>query len=248
MAIELLKQIGLNKYEAEGYLALLQLGALTGYELGKRSAVPLSRSYETLEHLTRKGFVLVQPGEPPRYAAIPAAAIIAHARAAQTAALDSLASELAGAALVSQPDGYWIARGTTAIRLQAEALIGGAAESIVACGPLEPLMPALNAAETRGCRVAVHYGQTAIGTFALLIDGTRALLGTLTPTADCQAITGSDVALITAVRALIASPTATQGNVPAQAAAREATAPLDWLAWETRKQRRLLGLGDTEAA
>ena len=38
MADDLLQRIGLNKYEAEAYLALLAEGPLTGYELGKRSA------------------------------------------------------------------------------------------------------------------------------------------------------------------------------------------------------------------
>ena len=59
----------MNKYEAEAYAALLRHGQLTGYELGKRSEVPLSRSYEVLERLVGKGLALVQPGDPPRYAA-----------------------------------------------------------------------------------------------------------------------------------------------------------------------------------
>src|SRR5205085_4852065 len=40
-AVDLLQRIGLNKYEAEAYYALLVAGPLTGYELGKRSTVPL---------------------------------------------------------------------------------------------------------------------------------------------------------------------------------------------------------------
>jgi predicted transcriptional regulator len=52
--VELLQQIGLNKYEAEAYYTLLANEPLTGYELGKRSQVPLSRSYEVLERLTEK--------------------------------------------------------------------------------------------------------------------------------------------------------------------------------------------------
>ena len=53
--IDLLQRVGLNKYEAEAYAALLRYGPLTGYELGKRSEVPLSRSYEILERLVAKG-------------------------------------------------------------------------------------------------------------------------------------------------------------------------------------------------
>src|SRR5690242_3289871 len=64
--VDLLQQVGLNKYEAEAYAALLQHGPLTGYELVKRSEVPLSRSYEILERLASKGLALVQPGDPQR--------------------------------------------------------------------------------------------------------------------------------------------------------------------------------------
>ena len=62
MAIELLQRVGLSKYEAEAYYVLLLQGPLTGYELGKRSGVPLSKSYEVLERLTRRGLAFVQPG------------------------------------------------------------------------------------------------------------------------------------------------------------------------------------------
>ena len=89
--IDLLQQVGLNKYEAEAYAALLRHGPLTGYELGKRSEVPLSRSYEILERLATKGLALVQPGDPPRYTAEPPEQFIDRTRAATTTTLDALA-------------------------------------------------------------------------------------------------------------------------------------------------------------
>src|SRR5919198_6324807 len=95
MVIELLQQIGLNKYEAEAYSALLRYGPLTGYELGKRSGVPLSRSYEILERLSTKGLALVQPGDPPRYAAEAPEQFLDRTRAATTATLDALGRALA---------------------------------------------------------------------------------------------------------------------------------------------------------
>src|SRR5919106_2386987 len=97
MAVDLLQRVGLNKYEAEAYLALLADGPLTGYELGKRSAVPLAKSYETLERLTRRGLALVQPGDPPRYVAERPERFVAQTRAEQASVLMALASTLAGA-------------------------------------------------------------------------------------------------------------------------------------------------------
>src|SRR5438128_11134617 len=93
--VELLQQIGLNKYEAEAYYPLLPEGPLTVYELGKRSQVPLSRSYEILERLAQKGLVLVQPGDPPYYAAEEAERLLGQVRSTMTATLDTLAVVLA---------------------------------------------------------------------------------------------------------------------------------------------------------
>src|SRR5213082_711391 len=113
--IELLQQIGLNKYEAEAYYTLLAEGPLTGYELGKRSQVPLSRSYEILERLSQKGLVLVQPGDPPRYAAQEARLFLGALRATQSATLDALAEALAGLPRSRSGDEFWVLRGRRAI-------------------------------------------------------------------------------------------------------------------------------------
>src|SRR6266702_3429062 len=94
--VELLQQIGLNKYEAEAYYTLLAEGPLTGYELGKRSQVPLSRSYEILERLTQKGLAQVQPGDPPRYTAEPPGQFLGQVRSTMSATLDALSAALVG--------------------------------------------------------------------------------------------------------------------------------------------------------
>src|SRR5262245_39429099 len=92
--IDLLQQIGLNKYEAEAYYTLLSQGPLTGYELGKRSPVPLSRSYEILERLTRKGLALVQPSDPPRYRATDPNLFLGQVRTTMAATLAALTEAL----------------------------------------------------------------------------------------------------------------------------------------------------------
>src|SRR2546430_16269218 len=110
-AIEQLQQIGLNKYEAEAYYTLLAEGPLTGYELGKRSQAPLSRSYEILERLTQKGLALGQPGDPPRYLAENPEQFLGQVRASMVERLDALTSALAP---MGQPDGAgesWVLRG-----------------------------------------------------------------------------------------------------------------------------------------
>src|SRR5829696_2784766 len=109
--IDLLQRVGLNKYEAEAYAALLRYGPLTGYELGKRSGVPLSRSYEILERLTARGLALVQPGDPPRYIAEAPEQFLGRTRATTTATLDALEQALAELGTAATPEGFWVIRG-----------------------------------------------------------------------------------------------------------------------------------------
>src|SRR5436189_3536003 len=110
MAVDLLQRLGLNKYEAEAYLALLTAGPLTGYELGKRSDVPLSKSYETLERLSRRGLALIQPGDPPRYLAERPDRLLAQSRSDHEALLTALAAALSERQRAEPADQFWVVR------------------------------------------------------------------------------------------------------------------------------------------
>src|SRR5215207_8129611 len=131
MAVDLLQRVGLNKYEAEAYFALLADGPLTGYELGKRSSVPLSKSYETLERLTRRGLALVQPGDPPRYLAERPDRLLAQTRADQESVLTALAAALSGIERGDPNDGFWVVRGRANVLARARATIDEAREEVV---------------------------------------------------------------------------------------------------------------------
>jgi len=109
--IDLLQQIGLNKYEAEAYYVLLTRGPLTGYEVGKYSQVPGSRSYEILERLLEKGLALVQPGDPPRYSAQEPRAVFDRFRASMETTLNTLAMALASLAHVDRMGEFWVVSG-----------------------------------------------------------------------------------------------------------------------------------------
>ena len=62
--LEYLKELGFNSYESKVYLALLQFGKSTGYEVSKNSGVPQARAYDTLRALETKKIV-VSTGETP---------------------------------------------------------------------------------------------------------------------------------------------------------------------------------------
>jgi sugar-specific transcriptional regulator TrmB len=248
MIVGLLQQLGLNKYEAEAYTALLTNGPMTGYELGKRSQVPLSRSYEILERLTQKGLALVQPADPPHYAAEDPAAFLARTRAAQAATLDALTAAFAALAPGRPADDFWVVRGRGPILAHACAQIAAARQTVaILAPPAVELERALGDAPPRGCRVVLRDADDPH--LLLLIDDRQALAGTLAPAEGCQAVTSTNPALVIAARSCFQVPTL--AITPArESPARDAdsTAHLDWLAWETRKQRRLLGLPSNEAA
>src|SRR3990167_7294034 len=69
--LDALRTIGLNKYERNLWVALLSRGASTAGELSDISNVPRSRCYDVLESLSTRGFVVIQPGKPLKYVAVP---------------------------------------------------------------------------------------------------------------------------------------------------------------------------------
>jgi sugar-specific transcriptional regulator TrmB len=71
-----LKDFGLNSYEAKLWTALLSRGVATAGELSDIANVPRSRSYDVLESLEKKGFVIMKLGKPIKYIAIPPAEVI----------------------------------------------------------------------------------------------------------------------------------------------------------------------------
>ncbi|MBI4139965.1 TrmB family transcriptional regulator [Candidatus Woesearchaeota archaeon] len=59
----------LNNYEAKLWLALLSRGVSTAGELSDISNVPRSRTYDVLESLEKKGFIVLKLGKPIKYIA-----------------------------------------------------------------------------------------------------------------------------------------------------------------------------------
>lgn len=68
--LDTLKSIGLNLYERKIFVSLLAKGIATAAEVSEMANVPRSRSYDVLESLAEKGFVMVQPSKPIKYVAL----------------------------------------------------------------------------------------------------------------------------------------------------------------------------------
>jgi len=68
--INKLKDFGLNSYESKLWTALLSRGISTAGELSDIANVPRSRSYDVLESLEKKGFIIMKVGKPIKYIAV----------------------------------------------------------------------------------------------------------------------------------------------------------------------------------
>lgn len=68
--IDELRRLGLNRYEAAVYTALVRLGLSTSTKVSVESNVPYGRIYTVLQSLEKKGFVKIFGGRPKRFMAI----------------------------------------------------------------------------------------------------------------------------------------------------------------------------------
>lgn len=78
--MDALKGIGLNLYERRLWVAILTRGTSTAGELSEIANVPRSRTYDVLQSLADKGFVVIQTGKPIKYVAIPPEEALERAR------------------------------------------------------------------------------------------------------------------------------------------------------------------------
>lgn len=68
--MDMLKSLGLNSYERKLFVTLLSKGTSNAGTLSELSGVPRSRTYDVLESLADKGFIVVQSSKPLKYVAI----------------------------------------------------------------------------------------------------------------------------------------------------------------------------------
>ncbi len=238
---EQLQQLGLNKYEAEAYYTLLKYGPLTGYEVGKHSQVPLSRSYDILERLVDKGLAFVQPGEPSRYSAQDPQHFLQQVRSSMEETLTELATTLTSLAPDSEASEFWIVRGRKNILERCRRLIAAARDQLelsVSANCNIALADELKRAHERGVQILQRTNQTIhpLESILMMRDGSEALLGTLSPAETCQAIVSSNNALIAALSGYFENihdlPFVPALTTPTQL-------DTEWMDWETRKCARL---------
>lgn len=235
--------LGLTAYEGRVYRALLEDHPTTAYRLGKRSGVPLSRVYEVVAGLVRKGFVFAASERPARYAPFPPGRIVEELRRRVMGELDALADDLARRHAGGSLSGEEWARGEPAVLARLAASARQASREVqAACGSeAGPAVSEALAAST----APVHWrdlGASASREFIVLVDGTLALMGRLGAEADALCTAHPVVARLAADYFRLRGVASAAGEmlVAARPAPARGASPSGWLDWEEEKQRRLL--------
>lgn len=70
-AVGLLEEIGLTKYEATIYAALVSHGPSGVSDINRSTGIPRNKIYETLDILAKRGIAELQPGRPVIFKAVP---------------------------------------------------------------------------------------------------------------------------------------------------------------------------------
>ena len=68
---ETLHEMGLNAYEVDAYLALLEGGQMTAMEISREAKVPYSKIYEVLNLLKEKSWIKSSESRPTKYYPVP---------------------------------------------------------------------------------------------------------------------------------------------------------------------------------
>ena len=177
--MDALKAIGLNLYERKLWVALLAKGTATAGELSEMTGVPRSRTYDVLQSLADKGFVVIQTSKPLRYVAIPPEEALEKAKAKLREKMEEMIkridrlkssnvmSELnslfeRGLQLITPEEMTGALRGKYSVMQQLDTMIKNAKESINIITTQEGLneilmnhLDALRSAKERGVKIKI---------------------------------------------------------------------------------------------
>lgn len=68
---EMLREMGLNAYEIDAYIVLLETGEMTAMDISREAKVPYSKIYEVLNSLKEKGWIKSSESRPFKYYPVP---------------------------------------------------------------------------------------------------------------------------------------------------------------------------------
>jgi HTH-type transcriptional regulator, sugar sensing transcriptional regulator len=125
-----LTEVGLSKYEAGAYLALLGYDDSTAVEVADRAGIPRQRIYDVLDSLRAKEMTAIRNGRPVRHTARPPARALPamlvvrqRQQAAENARLEQLVHDLVPD--IEQATNGAVSLVTRVLRASEESTLGG---------------------------------------------------------------------------------------------------------------------------
>ncbi|VVB82650.1 HTH-type transcriptional regulator TrmBL2 [uncultured archaeon] len=173
------KIFDLNLYEVKVWTALLSRGTSTAGELSNISDVPRSRTYDILESLEKKGFILMKLGKPIKFVALKPEEVVERVKKnlvkfakERTERLENLRNDevlgelndlfTKGIKFVEPSDLSGSLKGRQNLYNQMDMMIRGAEKSIVIVTTrdglnrkMEALMPTLEKCKKRGVKIRI---------------------------------------------------------------------------------------------
>lgn len=159
---EALVDLDFTASEADAYLTLARSRPMTAYAVAKAASLDKANTYKALESLAAKGAVDVADGERRIWAAVPPCELIALLRERRMRALDRAADAAAALSPTPADKRVYEVKSVDGVYRRATEMLGRARLAVAIDafpGPLERLLPALEAAAARGVTVSVRrYG------------------------------------------------------------------------------------------
>lgn len=139
---DVLREMGLNAYEIDAYVVLLDGGQMTAMEISREASVPYSKIYEVLNSLKQKGWVKSSESRPFKYHPVPPNEAVAYAKLRledkyqswETALSEELQPMYEKRELVERPD-MLILRGQQAVLNKLEEVLTNATKEVMIAAP-----------------------------------------------------------------------------------------------------------------
>ncbi len=132
-AVRQLQALGFGEYEARTYVALLQHGTLTGYQLARSSGIPRPNIYPVLDRLQQRGAVLrIEVKGGVKYSALPAEEMLSRLSSSVKGHLDKARLALSDIVAAVPAEYVWNVQGYENVMARAEALVDSAQQRLLA--------------------------------------------------------------------------------------------------------------------
>jgi len=155
--VERLREVGFSMYEARLYSTLLRYGPQNGNELSRRSGVPSSKVYGTVEKLIGEGTVQsIRSTNGTQFVALQPDELVKRLRRRFNEPLDYLEDELPHLSGYVPEEVFLSVSGRAAVLEAARQMVDNSSEELnvsVWSAELEELAPALDDASGRGVRI-----------------------------------------------------------------------------------------------